>query len=216
MKRLSIVIVLLCLLASLTIVATRTFGTTNDPADPDSLTATLYRDLQLIDSVWCWQGLCPGKTTLAQADAMYAANTAGRYQQGFNPNEWIWQPSNAIWRVNLVYSSDDILTIIRVDTDRSQHPYLPQVTLVDMVLQFGTPAYVSRALDSQPSTSKITMCSVQALCMITSVVGEPRLQMQTPLQNIFLRVPQVIVDQKIAEYYPPWRGFALYYRSANG
>jgi hypothetical protein len=211
MKRLSMLMVLLCVLASLAIAATRILGATI-PANPDSFAAMLHRDLQLIDGVWCWRGLCPGVTTADQVTARLTAGIADKY--GRDPAPTRWRPyRDSLWVVWLSYASDKVLLSIGITTYEPGVLFLPQLTTAEMIAAYGAPARVGVA---SAISSIIYPCYHAGLCIRTVMGGAPLLRLYSPIDTVSLTPPRLFTERFAA--FPQrhaWRGFTGYFPDYN-
>jgi hypothetical protein len=209
MKRLLILISYLVLLFSVALTLTHILGATR-PSVPDSFAMMLNRDVQLIDGVWCWRRLCPGKTT---ADQVFVTLTDGIVIKYLvNPGQMIWRPyRGSSWSANLFYDYDNVLTFIGISTDNSWIDFLPELMMADIVAMYGEPTRIGVNTFKATFRSVVYPCYEQGLCVRTVPWGRPQLRMMTQLDTVNLMIPQIVSDHLAqANVRVGWLGFADY------
>jgi hypothetical protein len=209
MKRLLRLVTLLTLILTLTVGATRTLGATILP-DPDPFLVHLQRDLHLSDGVWCWRGLCPGRTTHAE---VVAELTDGVIL--INPNEinalvTNWRPTReSTSLVNFDYSKQRVLSSLSFTTETPGNTYLPGLTLATLTLSYGTPLRVGVIPDQ---ASVVHICYAQGLCARTEIDGKVRLNPHTQVDILNIAAPEWFGWNLLgAVWLYDWHGFAHYY-----
>ena len=175
--------------------------------DRNSFAAMLKRDLHLIDGAWCWRHLCPGKTTAEQARELLTDGVTSADPYDAIPTQW--RPSlGASWSVKLYFDDDELLYFVSLISDNLGRDFLPQVTLAEVVTEYGTSVRVNANPDQR---SVIMLCYAQGLCVRTLTWGRPQIRPFSRLDTISLLEPQhVLAHTSQFPLHVGWQGFADY------
>jgi hypothetical protein len=163
---------------------------------PPSLASTLAADSQLAQGVWCWRDICPGATTMHNAQEQLRAS-AGAFI-GATPITLRWQsPGNPRWHVELAAdAAGQKVRTLYMFAERTR------LTMGEMVLHFGLPQYVFRT--HTPGSAVMWVCFEGNLCATLMHVTKGKLRYDSQIQQVTYEATFAFPDVS------PWRGLATY------
>lgn len=162
----------------------------------------IRREATVIDGIWCWRGICPGRTTVAEAKAAVLAlggelvidqpdQLRIEYPQGYN-----------LIMDNREGKPGPIAAIF-IDISDAK---FPSVSLGNVVANFGTPRFVrSRVAQGRPTWQRDIGFAPYLWIYVNGT--QPRLEPQLPVTEIEFLGPERDPYTGYPDYYQLWKGF---------
>jgi hypothetical protein len=173
------------------------FGGRSQPDEQGTLFAALRAESHIVVDGWCWRNLCPGRTTMRDAQAQLPQVGGAFIGTQFTTLRWrsLTEPQ---WHVELL--PDSKLTYVRT---LFVFPEQAGLTLGEMIRLYGQPRYVFSVLVNKSQLAWV--CFVHDLCAtITMSLTDGKLRYWLPVREVAYapnaRYPVVTA----------WRGFRHY------
>jgi hypothetical protein len=161
MKKLLFLALILFLLLALSICAGRVIGTSQKDR---SLAAIVFNASQITDGVWCWQNICPGYTSLAEAKNSILLSGGKLTIDYFDQLRAEYPLGYTVIVGNLERNAEPVnLIMIGYSLTESS-----TMSLADVVVNFGTPILIERAPEQYLWPHYI--CFTSYLCVRTESV----------------------------------------------
>jgi hypothetical protein len=172
---------------------------------PYSFAAMLAQDAQLINEVWCWQTICPTRTS---GDRMWRIideqplTDLREKSATLRSGASAWQATLAgSWRLHFYISDNNLVR--RLDLTGGDEFTLRGVMLGDLVGVFGFPVWV-RA-EQQGAHYINTICFGSTVCAVTISRSQTHLRVWSPIQSVSFAPADDTFSQ-----WDRWRGFRRY------